>query len=604
MYDTLATDTIAIETTGASDHVALNPKFQQQEAALLNALLQSSDYGVLVSGLDREDIVANRRLGELFGVSPEQVVRTDPAAVRALALSRVRHPQVFEEILHRVDADPLLIHEDEIELIGSPARTLRRFTAPLHGAGSQLLGRLWTFLDITETKNLQARVQAQLAAQTLEYTSTAAILSVMNGLCSITMPHRDVQALLADIVTQTRHLGGADCSAVLLLTKDGLDYPADACLEGFGGSPGKPVCPLHLPLQQDKTLANMISRFRCLPEVTSAPNHLFPYTQYQDCLADLLQWQSLVVVPLYQQDVVQGIFVLGLPAVDDLSLHVPPPSVQPVSYPTVQLPGSLPVQAILHHLNAIANQITLTLQTHGLQSELHTALTALQTTQRQMVEIEKLRTAGTLAASIAHDIRNIVTSVQIEMEMASLSDTMASGLSDHMNRFSTLTHRLLAFSRPGSLEMHPINIGDTLQHVLLLIAGQAEASNVRLDLQLPESLPPVAADAAQLEHLFVNLCLNGIQAIAPEGGWLHLSSAITVKELEIKISDTGSGIAPDVIDHIFEPFFTTRQTGTGLGLFSCKQIAEEHGGRLTVRSSLTEGTTFTVTLPILQSECS
>ena len=99
----------------ASDNVALNPKFRHQEATLLNALLQSSDYGVLVSGLDREDIVANRRLGEMFGVSPRQVVEMDPDFVRSLALSRVRDPQAFQDVLGRVYADPLLTYEDEIE---------------------------------------------------------------------------------------------------------------------------------------------------------------------------------------------------------------------------------------------------------------------------------------------------------------------------------------------------------------------------------------------------------------------------------------------------------------------------------------------------------
>ena len=123
--------------------VAVNPRFQQQEATLLNALLQSSDYGVLLSGLDREDILANRRLGELFSVSPQEVVRTDPDAVRAIALSRVRDPQAFETAVTRMYAEPLRSQADEIELLGNPPRFLHRYTAPIFGADGQPVGRLW-----------------------------------------------------------------------------------------------------------------------------------------------------------------------------------------------------------------------------------------------------------------------------------------------------------------------------------------------------------------------------------------------------------------------------------------------------------------------------
>lgn len=573
-----------ISATSAFDfnNVALNPKFQHQEAALLNALLQSSDYGVLVSGLDREDIVANRRLGELFGVSPQQVVRTDPDAVRALALSRVRNPEMFEEVLRRVYADPMLTYEDEIELIGDPPRTLRRFTAPIYGADNQHhtefpnqpLGRLWTFWDVTETRRLQSQVQAQLEARTLDYNSTAEILRVMNVLCSITMQHRSSNLLLADIVQQTRHLGGADCAALLLLTDESRNDLTIRSLEGVGCAPRGPKIPINLPLRQDKLLADLLSAFESLATGDGSQKKLTLFSNYNGSLATHLHWHSLAIVPLCQDGVLNGVFLMGLPEVFE------------------------PTQAVLRHMNAVADQIMLTLQTHKLQSELHQTLETLQLTQSRMVEIEKLRTAGTLAASIAHDIRNIMTAVQIEMEMALLPEEMASGLWEHLNRFSTLTHRLLAFARPGVLEMRLQDVGDILRRVLVLIAGQAEVHRVQIALELPEHRHFVAVDATQIEHLFVNLCLNGIQAMAQQGGLLRLTGTATSEWLEISVCDTGSGISPDIIDRIFEPFFTTRDTGTGLGLFSCKRIVEEHGGHLMVRSSLDNGATFTVMLPV------
>lgn len=608
------------------DNVALNPKFRKQEAALLNALLQSSDYGVLVSGLDREDIVANRRLGELFEVSPLQVVQTDPDAVRALALSRVRDPNTFEEVLRNVYADPLLTYEDDLELIGDPPRTLRRFTAPILGPDNQPLARLWTFLDITETRQLQSQVQTQLDTRTLDYNTTAEILRVMNVLCSIHMQHISSDTLMSAIVQQTRHLGGADCAAMLLLRDEPDHEPDNINLNGAICAPGKASVPFRYTLHQDKLLADLLSRVESLAYSDAEFNQLILCPHYDGSLSRHLEWQSLALVPLCQHGVLKGVFLLGLPAVFNGSTHHfselnsselnssdlnsseytsrhdhdsadQAAREQPIASPVTHLPGTQPALAVLRHLGAIADQIMLTLQAHRLQSELHATLATLQTTQHRMVEIEKLRTAGTLAASIAHDIRNIMTAVQIEMEMSSLPEVTQSSLWEHMNRFSTLTHRLLAFARPGALEMRPHNVGEILQRVLVLIAGQAAIHNVQLELELQDSLPAISADATQLEHLFVNLCLNGIQAMTDQGGVLSIVGAATPEEFQIEVSDTGSGIAPDIIEHIFEPFFTTRNTGTGLGLFSCKRIVEEHGGRLKVTSYLDKGTTFTVKLP-------
>src|SRR5262249_34110006 len=146
--------------------VAVNPQVRQHAAALLSAVLQASDYGILMSGLDGQDMIANRRLGELFDLTPDEIVEMAPDAVRALARSRFRDPETFERVLSRAYADPESAWEDELELAGEPPRTVRRYTAPVRGPGGEPIGRLWTFLDITETKRLQAQVQAQLEART------------------------------------------------------------------------------------------------------------------------------------------------------------------------------------------------------------------------------------------------------------------------------------------------------------------------------------------------------------------------------------------------------------------------------------------------------
>jgi signal transduction histidine kinase len=551
------------------EDIALHPRFRENESALLHALLQATDYGVLVSGLDRQDILANTRLGELFDLAPHDIVHTAPKVVRALALRRVRDPQAFDRFLEQMYADPMMTNEDEVELNCDPARTLRRFTGPVLDLEGQPIGRLWTFLDITETKRLQAEVQAQLAARTQDYITTAEVLKTMNALCRVAVHSTTAEALLTAIVERVRLLVGLDCAAVLLLSRDGTE------LHGIGCPVHRPPESLHLPRKRDTALAQAINRDR-MPGET-------PFTLYADHngpISRRLRCRTIRVAPLCSEDSVIGVLVLG-----------------------TREPGS--AHTILDHyhgahLSALVDQIALTLQTHRLQSELHAALETLKTAQHRMVEMEKLRTAGTLAASVAHDIRNILTAMQ--MELAAQPESVSESLGAQLNRFSALTHRLLAFSRPNVLETYPTSVAAVIRRMVSLVAGQAEINGVEIVVKVPARIPLVAADASQLEHLFINLCLNAIQAMTEQGGTLTLRARKRTQWLDISVEDTGCGIPPEQIARLFDPFFTTRANGLGLGLFSCKRIVEAHGGQLTVKSSPGKGTCFTVLLPTLPAE--
>jgi signal transduction histidine kinase len=548
------------------EDIALNPQILETKGMLLHALLQSTDYGVLVSGLDRQDIIANRRLGELFKMPPQQVVETDPDAVRAFARSRVRDPHQFEKHLRRAYEDPVLSFTDEIELIDDPPVVLRRYTGPIYGPDGRPVARLWTFLDISETKGLQREVQAQLDARTAEYVATAEVLRGMNALCPLSLEDHTIDRVLASIVWEVRGLAGGDCAAVLLLDRDKRE------LIGFAASPGREVRPLELPYQRDGLLREVIDGH-------GAASIQFCYGE-KGALAWRLNWSSFAVSPLLTDAGVTGMLVLGIP-----------------EQPTATGSSAEPDRLRMAHLQALVDQVTVTLRTHRLQSELRAAVETLQATQRRMVEMEKLRTAGTLAASVAHDIRNILTALQMELELHPTS--VAEPVAEHLNRFAVMTHRLLAFSRMSVLETQPTSIPDVIRRIVPLIAGMARINAVEIRIDMPMVLPPVAADAGQLEHVFINLCLNAIQAMMTNGGTLTLSARTKARWLEIGVRDTGVGIPPNVIGRLFDPFFTTRETGTGLGLFSCKRIVEEHGGQITVDSRIGVFTCFTVLLPTI-----
>lgn len=125
-------------------------------------------------------------------------------------------------------------------------------------------------------------------------------------------------------------------------------------------------------------------------------------------------------------------------------------------------------------------------------------------------------------------------------------------------------------------------------------------SGVQLEIRVAGDLPSLLADAGQLEQVLVNLMVNARDAMLPQGGTLILAAEKSNDEICVSVKDTGSGIPPEIIDQIFDSFFTTKDQGkgTGLGLFICKEIVEQHSGRILLESHMGTGTTFKVILPL------
>jgi signal transduction histidine kinase len=216
--------------------------------------------------------------------------------------------------------------------------------------------------------------------------------------------------------------------------------------------------------------------------------------------------------------------------------------------------------------------------------------------QESIVQGAKLGAVGMLAASIAHDIRNILTPLKLELAMAGPDSPLASARA-HVDRLSALAHRLLALSQPVHREHGAVEIGPLIEGIRPLLQHQADMDGVEIRTNWPEHMPAVLGDRSRLEHLFINLMLNGLTAMSARGGRLELTAKGDGEYVIVDISDSGTGIAPMNLERIFDPFFTTRSTGSGLGLCSVKRIAEEHSGDVTVRSTPGHGACFSVRLP-------
>jgi signal transduction histidine kinase len=248
-----------------------------------------------------------------------------------------------------------------------------------------------------------------------------------------------------------------------------------------------------------------------------------------------------------------------------------------------------------------------------MEDKLDQAMTALdeiikklREKQSQLVEAEKLAGIGKLAAGIAHEINNPLTSVltfsNLMLEQCPPSDPRHDKLKlmvRETDRARTIVRQLLNFGRESVLKPEKIDINQPVTEIAESLVAQEAFKGIELSLKLADNLPQVYADPAQLGQVVLNILLNAIHAITPPGT-IEVSTRLADKNVEVIFRDSGKGIPEEHRNKIFDPFFSTKAAtkGTGLGLAVSYGIIKKHGGEIVVDSTVGKGTTFTVRLPI------
>ena len=231
-----------------------------------------------------------------------------------------------------------------------------------------------------------------------------------------------------------------------------------------------------------------------------------------------------------------------------------------------------------------------------------------QATHRQITQSEKLASIGRLAAGIAHEINNPLTSILTfahlmrEKESIDAQDTEDLDLIIHeTKRAADIVQGLLDFARERPAVKEPLSVNDVVRRTVRLIRNQKLFRNVTIEEDLSDDLPAVNGDTNRLQQVVLNLCLNAREA-TEDGGTIHIGTRAKEGEVILEVRDTGHGIKPEDLEQIFEPFFSTKPVGqgTGLGLSVTYGIVDQHGGRIEVESEVGVGTTFVVLLPGLQ----
>jgi len=231
--------------------------------------------------------------------------------------------------------------------------------------------------------------------------------------------------------------------------------------------------------------------------------------------------------------------------------------------------------------------------------------------EHSLRRLDRLASAGTLSAGMAHEIRNALVAVKTFIDLLlekNKDDDLAEIVGHEMGRMVSMVSQILKFAVPAQPVFSAVSVHRIIERTLLLAEHRVEGRQIAFERQFLAEKDVLEGDSHQLEQAFVNLLLNAVEAINGNGALTVATELIADGEgqmregeprrwMRIRISDTGAGITAENMERLFEPFFTTKQNGTGLGLAVTRRIIEEHNGSIQVESQPGKGTTFTLLLP-------
>lgn len=235
--------------------------------------------------------------------------------------------------------------------------------------------------------------------------------------------------------------------------------------------------------------------------------------------------------------------------------------------------------------------------------------------EKQVNDAQRLAALHTLSAGVAHELRNPLSALDLNLQLlaeelqdqsrlSSRAEAYLQVLDVELNRLSAILDNFMRYTQSRSGESRPVNMRSLVSHVAQLLQHEAADRNQELVVSLPTEMPCIQGDETQITQALINIVINAFQAM-PEGGVCHIvlteSERQGRKWVEVTVHDSGPGIKPHDLAHIFDPFYTTKINGTGLGLAIAYRILTNHGGRIEVSCPPGEGTSVVLSLPAVVS---
>jgi len=233
-------------------------------------------------------------------------------------------------------------------------------------------------------------------------------------------------------------------------------------------------------------------------------------------------------------------------------------------------------------------------------------ITEKRMNEEHLVQSEKLSIVGQLAAGIAHELRNPLTSLKGFLKLIQFRNTdkdidrYVQVMDSEFHRIEQIIDEFLILAKPTKTNFQNNRIDLILDEVIELLSGQANMKSIILQKEYASSLSPIYSESNQLKQVFINLLKNAMDAIGEEGE-IIIKATERKEHIQIQVIDNGSGIADEELEKLGSPFFTTKKNGTGLGLTICKRIVKKHKGTFTIESNEGKGTIVTLNFPKIYS---
>ena len=424
-------------------------------------------------------------------------------------------------------------------------------------------------------------LEQQAEQNTHRYQQQLTTLSYMGQMVTSSLDLQQVLQRVLDIVTE---LVSAEGVAVLLRQGDELVFEA---VSGPGA-----IGLRHTRMPASEGIAGQVVQTgRSVHMANRAASPIPPYAN-AEAVSGFVS-QMLLAVPIVLENEVIGVLEAA--------------NSQPVPF----APDALPL------LESAANWAAIALHNAMLYETQKSQYHQLRQSQAQLVQAEKMAAVGRLAASIAHEINNPIQAIQgcITLTAEELQDlaiapdqeiyTYLEIVQTELLRVAQIVRRMRDFYIPAPDVMEPVFLPSLIEHVLKLLQRPMDERDIRSQCTWSADLPLVMGIANHLKQVFLNLALNALDAM-PHGGTLSFTAdyaphtTYPPTHVQIAVTDTGEGIPAELLPNVFEPFITTKPQGSGLGLSTTYGMIQDHQGRITVQSTLGQGTTFTIELPIAQ----
>jgi two-component system NtrC family sensor kinase len=626
----------------------------QRSNALLKAQQEAAPNGLLVTDEQGEAVRYNNKFCEMWQI-PERVKRSgDKKKILSCVLRLIAEPQRVFSQMERLEENPTLVSSEEIYL--KNGQVFNCYTAPALSPEEEYYGRIWSFRDITDRKQTEARLRLQAERERL--------LAGMNQRIRQSLNLDDV---LNTAVTEVRQFLACDR---VIIYRFHPDWSGTVVVEA-ADEEWIPILGMDIVdpcFQQTKAQLYQQGRIRAINDIHDA--------QLSPCHVELLQRfqvRANLVVPIMQEDKLWGLLIAHQCS---RTRQWQESTVELLRQLSVQLSVAIQQAALFEQLAAeLAERKAAEAQLRESRENLKKALKDLKQAQIQLIQTEKMSSLGQLVAGVAHEINNPVTFISgnithaeiythdlLELlqlyakhypeparEIETLMDVididflkqdfpkLLNSMKIGASRIRQIVQSLKNFSRLDEAERKAVDIHEGIENTLLILQHRLkpEAANIQLVKEYG-NLPLVECYPGPLNQVFMNILNNAIDALEnpatePDSGHdttlttrlnksktriIKISTAVVdcsqpkalkscatqnSQSVVIRIADNGPGIAKEIQKRIFDPFFTTKPVGegTGLGLsISYQIVVEKHGGQLLCFSELGKGTEFVVELPL------